>query len=97
MTQKSERPGQFSQASGPRQSQLPFQRSARPRPKTIPRLQQGFDAANLEAARIVLSDPNRYGEASGLAIWARMVIIRAHHDALPKGLQGRLFHNEVNS
>ena len=40
-------------------------------------ISNSFDELNLYNARLVLADPAKYGgEASGMVIWARMVIRR---------------------
>jgi hypothetical protein len=37
-----------------------------------------YDAQNLEAARLILENPDRYGgEDSGTVIWARLILERA--------------------
>lgn len=44
-----------------------------------------FDRRNLESAKLILADVERYGgETAGLVIWARMAVQRIEGERMPQ-------------
>jgi hypothetical protein len=62
-----------------KQSRLKFGATSKP---DVLRQQPGFDAGNLQSARLVLADVERFGgEDAGLVQWARTVTKRLEGQA----------------
>jgi hypothetical protein len=44
------------------------------REKSIPSKVRSYEEGNIESARIIAADPDKYHPASGLSIWAHSVL-----------------------